>query len=397
MSIVFRYEARGSSGRLERGRLVASNQQDALNRLYRRNLTPFALKQEGGARDAPRLPVTAARDLCRALAQLLRSGLSFAQALRFASEELAPAAASAASRMREAAEEGEPASQALEAYSGAEARLLQGVVLAGETSGRLADALDVAATSFARSADLRARVGTALVYPSFVIAATLATLACFLLLVVPTLAQAFSGAEDKLPDETRSLLALSAWLQANGWLLLAGAGALAILISASVETRRALSAILDQVLVSKLALGVTERLEFSAFASLAALSIEAGVPSAAAFDAAAAGVRNRIMRERLNRTIGAIRSGERPSIALERFAQPPKSLLRLMHVGEETGRLAEALKNAGALLSSEAEQRLARLGAIAGPLVTLGLGALVASIVMSLFLGLLALSDLATA
>jgi type II secretory pathway component PulF len=49
------------------------------------------------------------------------------------------------------------------------------------------------------------------------------------------------------------------------------------------------------------------------------------------------------------------------------------------------------------LLTSEGEQRLERLGAIAGPVITLTLGGLVALVVMSLFLGLLSLSELATA
>jgi general secretion pathway protein F len=147
---------------------------------------------------------------------------------------------------------------------------------------------------------------------------------------------------------------------------------------------------------SGVALGIAPRLEFSAFASLAALSLEAGVPAGAAFEAAASGMRNGRIRAQVERAVAAIRVGERPSAAIANAASPPRSFLRLMHVGEETGRLADALRHAGVLLSTEAEERLERLGAIAGPIVTLALGGLVASIVMSLFLGLLAMSDLAT-
>jgi general secretion pathway protein F len=267
---------------------------------------------------------------------------------------------------------------------------------AGETSGRLADALDMAGASFGRSAALRSRMGSALIYPSFVIVATLVTLSLFMLLVVPTIAQAFDGAEDRLPPSTRSLLALSHWLQQNGlYLALGVVVALAICIT-NTDVKRLVGQSVDAALASPLALGVVQRLEYAAFSSLAALSLEAGVPSAAAFEAAAAGVRNEPIRRKLESAVRAIRTGERPSHAVERYASPPRSFSRLMLVGEETGRMPQALKQAGELLSNEAEQRLERLGAIAGPIVTLGLGGLVASVVASLFLGLLSLSDFAT-
>lgn len=395
MSLSFRYEARGPSGRIERGGLAARDRDDALVRLHRRKLTPLALTPSSGGQVALRLTDAAARDLARTLAQMLRAGLSLAQALRFASDELAPQAASAAARMREAAEAGDPPSQALDDFAGAEARLLKSVMHAGETSGRLAEALEMAAASFGRSAELRGRLATALIYPSFVILATLATLACFLLVVVPTLAQAFAGSEARLPPSTRALLGFSAWLQADGGLMLITAIALAALAASSANIRHTIAALIDRLVIMPWALGVAPRLEFAAFASLAALSLEAGVPSAAAFDAAASGVRNGAVRANLIRAAAAIRLGERPSAALDRLASPPRSFLRLMVVGEETGRLAEALKQASALLATEAEQRLERLGAVAGPIVTLALGAMVAGVVMSLFLGLLSLSDLA--
>ena len=394
MSTTFRFEARGPSGRLERGALQAESRNEALERLRRRRLTPTALTQTNAA-SGQHLNDVAARDLTRTLAQLLRSGLSFTQALRFASEELPGAAAAAAARMREAAERGEPASSALDEFGGSQARLLSGVVSAGEVSGRLSDALDVAATAFARSAELRARLSGALIYPCFVVLATLATLASFLLFVVPTMGEAFAGSEQRLPESTRTLLALSAWLRADGALVGLGAAALLVLSSSTPSARAALVRIGDRIVLSPLGLGVASRLSFSGFASLAALSLQAGVPTAHAFEAAAQAQRNHLIKQRLAKTVAAIRMGDAPSAALERFAEAPSAFVRLVRLGEETGKLGETLKQASALLSSEAEQRLERLGALAGPAITLVLGGLVASVVMSLFLGLLSISDAA--
>lgn len=394
MSLSFRYEARAANGRLERGHVQATDRPDALERLRRRNLTALDLRLDAQTQRAAPLGDVAARDLARTLAQLLRAGLSLTQALRFAGDELPPAAARVALRMRESAEDGDPPSSALDHFDGAQARLLKGVMRAGETSGRLAEALEVAALAFARSAELRARMGAALIYPSFVVLATLAALGAFLFFVVPTMGQAFTGAEDRLPASTRSLLDLSAWLQANGALLILGLCAIVIFAAVNASARSALRALRDRLEISPLGMGVPVRLEYASFAGLAALSLQAGVPTAPAFEAAADAVRNAPLRAGLARATAAIRLGERPSHAFAN-AGAPAQFLRLCHVGEETGKLGDALKQASALLVSEGEQRLQRLGAIAGPLLTLGLGALVASVVMSLFLGLLALTEVA--
>jgi general secretion pathway protein F len=396
MTTMFRYEARGPTGRLERGVVDAPSRAAALERLRQRKLTPVDIKQSNGnSSGVARLTNVAARDLSRTLAQLLRAGLSLAQALKFASDELEGAAAGAAARMKDAAERGDRPSSALAEYAGAEARLLRGVVQAGEASGRLVEALDVAADAFEHAAALRGRIGGALIYPAFVIIATLATLACFLILVVPSLGQAFNGVEDRLPPSTRALMNLSTWLQSNGAITALVIAAVVGLVAISPGAQQAIARLVDRLLASPAGLGIATRLDFATFASLASLSLQAGVPAAPAFEAALDSVRSPSLRSALARAVAEIRIGERPSQALQRWANPPRSFLQLTHVGEETGRLADALQQASALLASEAEQRLARLGAIAGPAVTLVLGLIVAGVVMSLFLGLLAMSDLA--
>jgi general secretion pathway protein F len=397
MTALFRYTAREASGRMARGALEADTREEALARLHGRRLTPLSLSLADAQDTSPaRLDDKAARDLSRTLAQLLKSGLSFAQALKFSSEELQGQAAAAAMRLREATERGERASTALEQFSGAQARLLSGVILAGETSGKLAEALEVAAATFSRATELRTRVSTAMIYPAFVVIATLATLSSFMFFVVPTMAGAFEGSEAQLPSETRSLLAASAWLQANGLYLALALAAVAALIWTSRPIRRLLADAIDAVLTSPVGLGIAPRLDLAGFSGLAALSFDAGVPSAAAFEAAAGSVRSGRLKVRLKDAVSAIRMGERPSAAVEQRVRPPKSMTRLMQVGEETGDLGASMRQVADLLSSEAEQRMQRLGAIAGPVITMALGGVVASVVLSLFLGLLAMSDLAS-
>ncbi|MFO1015788.1 MAG: type II secretion system F family protein [Caulobacteraceae bacterium] len=401
MTVRFQYRARDRNGRAVKGALEAGSPPEALARLRQRDLTPLALEREasGAVRrhDGAAFDEIAARDLTRTLAQLLRSGLGLPAALQFACDELTGASAGVAQRIRESLDRGERPSAALSDVNGAPARLLSGVLVAGEASGRLAEALEVAAASFTQSAALKARVVASMIYPAFVLLATLATLSAFIFFVVPTLAGAFEGSEAKLPETTKFLLGVSAWLKANALIALLIALIAGLLIWSSRAAKAWLAAALEFVLASPAGLGIAPRLQFAGFAELAALSLLAGVPVAQAFEAARSGVTGPALSRQLEAFVSAVRLGERPSEAMRRLARPPRALGRLMQVGEETGDLGTAMRQASVLLNDEAEQRLTRLGAIAGPMITLGLGGLVASVVLSLFLGLLAMSDMAAA
>ncbi|GAM96826.1 general secretion pathway protein F [alpha proteobacterium U9-1i] len=396
MTCLYQYQARGPSGKIERGSIEAETREQAVARLAARQLTPYALALAETAARADKLSDEAARDLARSLSQLLNVGLSLSQALKFASESLSSQAASVALRMKEAAERGEAPSAALRQISGPQAKLLAGVVTAGETSGRLGEALEVAARSFERSATLRGRLGSALIYPAFVIAATCATLACFIIVVVPAMASSFAGAEERLPESTRNLLALSAWLSQHGVAMLAALIASGVVVATSAQAQAILTRLADGVLQSPIGLGVTQHLDYAAFASLSALSLKAGVPGANAFAAAAHGTRSASLRRDFEKAVTEIRLGASPASAFQHCGRPPKTFIELMRVGEETGKLGETLEQVATLLSAEGEQRLERLGAIAGPVITILLGGMVASVVMSLFLGLLSMSELAT-
>src|SRR5262245_39147867 len=88
----FAYEARSGAGRLEKGSVEAPDRDAAIARLYQRNLTPLVLRTSRREDANIKLDDRAAHELARTLAQMLRAGLTFSQALKFASDELSAGA-----------------------------------------------------------------------------------------------------------------------------------------------------------------------------------------------------------------------------------------------------------------------------------------------------------------
>jgi general secretion pathway protein F len=67
----------------------------------------------------------------------------------------------------------------------------------------------------------------------------------------------------------------------------------------------------------------------------------------------------------------------------------------MITVGEETGRLREMLQRAAIILDRQEQDRTARILAILGPAVTIGVAAMIAVLILSVVSGILAINELA--
>jgi len=79
-----------------------------------------------------------------------------------------------------------------------------------------------------------------------------------------------------------------------------------------------------------------------------------------------------------------VREGVRLSVALRETALFPSVLMQLVALGEETGRLHEFLRKAADLFEQRSQRALARLVALAEPLMIVLLALVVGSVALSL-------------
>jgi general secretion pathway protein F len=73
----------------------------------------------------------------------------------------------------------------------------------------------------------------------------------------------------------------------------------------------------------------------------------------------------------------------------------PAVLLDLARVGEESGRLGEVLGHAANILEEEAENEIQRGISMLAPLLTIGLGGVIALIIASVVLAILSMNSIA--
>ncbi len=389
----FQYHALGSDGRGHRGVSYAEDAaavRDGLvdARMHPLSIRPALLHQRGRLR----LSEGEAARLARDLAQLMGSGMALAPALSLLESRETPRVSAITREVRRKLISGEPLSKAFEVAQGAPSRLLQALAKGGEASGRQAEVLAAGAASLTASDQLKKRLITLCIYPAFVIAVALGSIAIYAYAVLPSLEPAFAGMGDDIPDQTRAVLLFGAVVRAVLPSLGIAVGALTIILVLSAKFRRTLLDLMARLLMR----GRTSPLRDFVFANLAsrlAVMLQAGVPLAQAW---------RLSREPLtiswlSRAFAAqdqnLMEGRRLSDVLKASPRTPPDLIHYVMMGEQSAQVPRALADGAAVLGARAQEAIERLLSVFTPLVIIIVGGMVGLITMMVFQGLLAVGD----
>lgn len=389
----FLYEATDERGeRVYREVVEAESPQGARRRLRAMGLYPLRLERArrplGGRVPLPELVL-----FKEEFATLVGAGVPVAQALHTLSlESHHPYLKEAARGVRERVEAGEGLAQAMEGYPTVFPPLVRALVAAAEVGGALEVVLRRIAEYLDKSRDLREKVRTARLYPSFVVTVMVLAVTVLLLFVIPVFARLYGAAGVELPLPTRLILGASAFLRANLlWIPLALLG-LFYLLRAYRRTPGG-ARVLDGLLLRLPLVGpVVHKAAIARFARTLATLYEGGVLITQALEATRNTLGNALLAEALDRVLERVVRGESFSAALAREPLFPPILVRLALVGEEAGSLERMLYQAAFHLEREVDHGVKRLSSSIEPALTVLLGGMMLLVALALYLPLFDLS-----
>ncbi|MGD9522181.1 MAG: type II secretion system F family protein, partial [Tepidiphilus sp.] len=120
-----------------------------------------------------------------------------------------------------------------------------------------------------------------------------------------------------------------------------------------------------------------------------------GVPMLQAAGIARETLGNLVLRERVEPIADALKRGERLSLVMGRLWPDDRALQQILRVGDETGRLAEAMTELAQRYEEDAQQRIKRALTLLEPAIIVTLGAVVAVIIIAVLTGILSVNQLA--
>ena len=269
------------------------------------------------------------------------------------------------------------------------------MVRAGELSGSLDSVLDRLAGFLEKSQASRAKVKSALLYPSIVLAACAASLAVLFAFVVPRFRPFFEDAQVELPFATQALLAVSDGFERYWWLPLVAMATVALYVFSLLRDPRRRAG--WDVLVLRLPLvgPMIRKSEIAHFARILGTLLKNGVPLPNGLKIAAETIRNQALAPAIAVVARNVTEGKGLAEPLAQSGIMPPLALRLLRVGEEAAKLDDMLLEVATIFDWEAEQTMQRMLTLLGPALTIGLGLLVAFVIGSLMMAILSVYQLA--
>jgi general secretion pathway protein F len=402
----FRYRAVGGDGHRIDGEMDATDAASVIVRLRAAGHLPISAepKSQGlrfhgfGARvrawrDRVRpSDITAAT---RELATLLNAGIPLDASLRMLARHAQQRTLKAAlANIHDSVQAGRRLSAALAAHEALFDSLYVNLIKSGEASGSLADVLERLANHRERADAFRASVASALTYPIALAAVAVVSLFILVAFVIPRFIPLFEDASAPLPLLTQVVFGTAAFLQSWWWALLAfaalGASAAKRWL-ARAENRRKLDGWLLNAPIAGELLQGTETVRFAR--TLETL-LRNGLPLLAALKLTEGVQRNSRVTAAIETAMNTVRSGGRLAPALAAEGALPSLAVELMTIGEESGQLESMLGKMAETFEARVEQKLKRLLTLLEPALILGLGAVIALVIVSVLMAMLGLNEL---
>ena len=327
------------------------------------------------------------------LATLLKAGIALHPALELLNLQQPPAQQRYWQPVITGIEQGQSLSSVLAQQSGFRSGDIQLIAVA-ERSGQLDVQLERLAHAQARRLALQQQMRSAMRYPLFVLIGALAVTVFLLWRVVPGFADLYRSFGAELPWLTQQIMALSRQVQWLGLPCLLILSCLFFLARQQWRTSPAFRRRQFQILWRLPLIGaMTQAHWLGLWHRTLYETLRAGLPLLDALRETAELVKESPLAPAQSDITDAVAQGQRLSESIVKWPTYPALSTQMIAIGEESGMLVNLLDELARQFEAELESRCALLLKLLEPTLMAGLGVLVGTIVMALYLPLFELGN----
>ena len=397
----FNYTARSFSGEEVTGVAEANNREEAVRQLRENNLIVQKITEVGAAsRDLDlRLGTRKAKEkslsiLCDQFAILLRAGLPIVRTLQLLADQIEDK--TLAQILRDASDDvaaGYSLSSSLEKHGNGLPTTFIESVRAGEESGSLETVFTRLKDYYEKTSRTKAKVKSAMVYPTFVMVIAVVVVAIIMIFAVPVFRETFASMGSELPAITQFVIDMSDfWV--HWWWLVAVIVAAAI-VGVKIAKKNDDFRLMWSKLGVELPFGgirtpVIGRINLmssaSEYAGTMSVMMSAGLPIVKAVEVTARSINNYYMGHSLLNTVVDLEAGKPLAVCLEQEGTLPGLAIEMTAVGEQTGSLESTMNVISEYYDNEVETATARAMALLEPMIIVFLAVIVFVLLLSVYL-----------
>lgn len=412
----FQYRAIQADGKIAEGQLEAAGRPDAFRQMEGRGLRPVSLaekaaKKNGAAKNgvvkvnpvkngsasaadnfsfkfkSQKVSAKELENFTRLLSSLLAAGVPLSRAMVILCKEASnPVSGAKWKEVHDLVIDGMSLAKAMEKSPETFPRVYTAMVEAGEAGGFLDVVLAQIAEFQAREKDLKAKVMTAMLYPCILLVLAIVVLVVLLTFFIPKFQNVFNSIHGTLPLITQMIIVMSHSLRSYGLFVAAGAVGIGVLVRSwftSEKGRRTWETFLIQAPVVG---PLTAQFAMARFCRMLGTLIGAGVPLIHGLNVARKSIGNQILVDAVGRSIEGVQQGGRLGESLaDCKALFPGSVLEMISVAEESGKLDTELIRIANVTEVDLDRHLKTAVAFAEPLMLF----LIAGFIGIIFIGML--------
>lgn len=399
----FSYTAQNSSGKVVKGTISASSQNDVIGLLRKQDLTVVNIQEasasevkasSGKGKVRAKVKQKELVIFTRQLSTMLAAGIPLLECLEILQEQQENQGfANVLERVVQDVRSGTDLSQALSYHPKVFSNIFVAMIRAGEASGQLDDICTRLAEFMEAAQKLKAEIKSAMTYPVISLCLVVGITLFLMIGIIPKFKDIFDSMEVDLPWITSTLMAI-AFLMRDHFMegiiaIVVFFFALRFYIKTPMGNRQK-----DYIMLTMPVFGpLFSKVAISRFSRTFATLIQSGVPILGALEIVAATSGNVIVEEAVLSARDSVRQGNTLGDPLAEHWVFPSMVTRMISIGEKSGALEALLEKISEFYDDEVHVAVESLTSLIEPIMIGLMGIIVGGIVLAVFLPIFKLQD----
>jgi type IV pilus assembly protein PilC len=326
------------------------------------------------------------------LSIMVKAGLSIVDGLRILSEQVEnKRLKNVIAEVKGEVEKGKQLSEALVEHPEVFPPIYVSMIGAGETAGKMEEALTQVSTQMKKSHALASSIRGALIYPAVVLFAMGGIGVFMMVFVIPKILVMFTDMNVELPFSTKILIFVVNGLQHYGIFVVIAVVAFVVVWLRMLKTLPKFKAVIHESVLHLPIFGkVIKQINIARFTLTLSSLLQSSIPIIDAVKITSSVEGNVKYRDDLLASAEALKKGEPLSSALQRSpSRFPPMVVQMISVGEESGEVENMLKELATYYSDEVDNTMKNFSTIIEPvlilLLGLGVGFIAVSVIMPMY------------
>ncbi len=395
----FTWEARNRSGEVRKGTMTAANEAAVQQKLSQQQMSPLKIKKKSklvGMSFGSGVKIREMVTFTRLFSTMINAGLPIVRCLDIlASQQANLTFKKILEDVKSQVEQGSTFSEALGRHPVVFDELFVNLVHAGEIGGILDTIMLRLSIYIEKRAKLKSQVKGALTYPSIVTVIAIGVMAILMTFVIPAfedMFKNFGGGRESLPWITRAMLEASEFFVTWSPLIaLSMIGSVFGFIQ-FYNTAKGKKIVHKSLLTVPIMGNVMEKIAVSRFTRTLGTLLASGVPILDALQICSKTAGNVIITEGIVQVREAVSEGQNMADPLAKSGVFPDMVVQMIAVGEQTGALDQMLNKIADFYEEETDIAVDALTASLEPIMMVGIGGMVGTVLVAMYLPIFSLA-----